>query len=72
MGDALIGSLMASVKVEKSLSALRSEASTAGALAVTKAGAASSLPRLEDVKAMRADNALPLQHLSFDEFKRRM
>ena len=71
-GDAFIGYLMAAVLAEKSLSASLIEASTAGALAVTKAGAASSLPRLEDVEAMRADNALPLQHLSFDEFKRRM
>ena len=71
-GDAFIGYLMAAVLAEKSLSASLIEASTAGALAVTKAGAASSLPRLEDVEAMRADNALLLQHLSFDEFKRRM
>jgi ribokinase len=71
-GDAFIGYLMAAVLAEKSLSASLIEASAAGALAVTKAGAASSLPRLEDVAAMRADNALSVQHLSFDEFKRRM
>ena len=71
-GDAFIGYLMAAVLAEKSLSASLIEASAAGALAVTKAGAASSLPRLDDVEAMRADNALLLRHLSFDEFKRRM
>ncbi len=65
-GDAFIGYLMAALLAHTSLPEALVLASAAGALAVTQAGAASSLPARDDVEAMRRRTPLSLKPLEFD------
>ncbi|MDE0693314.1 MAG: ribokinase [Gammaproteobacteria bacterium] len=58
-GDAFIGYLMAALLAGDEISPALRKASAAGALAVTKAGAASSIPTPEDVKALLASVGAP-------------
>ena len=48
------------------------QACAAGALAVTQAGAASSLPTQEQVETLLLDSSPAMRHLEFDDFKRQM
>ena len=54
-GDAFIGYLMAGLIAGEPMATALRLGSAAGALAVTKAGAASSIPRREDVLALARD-----------------
>jgi ribokinase len=65
-GDAFIGYLMAALLADMAMPEALEQASAAGALAVTRAGAASSLPTRDDVDAMRLQNSLSLRQLDFD------
>ncbi|MAD05818.1 MAG: ribokinase [Gammaproteobacteria bacterium] len=71
-GDAFIGYLMAALLAEEGMPEALMLACAAGALAVTQAGAASSLPSLDKVEALRFDNSLAMRQLEFDNFKRQM
>ena len=59
-GDAFIGYLMAALIAGKQMPDALTMASAAGALAVTKAGAASSIPLLADVAALVKSSPKPL------------
>ena len=59
-GDAFIGYLMAALIAGEQMSDALTMASAAGALAVTKAGAASSIPLLADVAALVKGSPKPL------------
>ena len=71
-GDAFIGYLMAALLDEKTMPEALMQACAAGALAVTQAGAASSLPSLEMVEALRLDGSPAMRQLELDDFKRQM
>ena len=71
-GDAFIGYLMAALLDEKTMPEALMQACAAGALAVTQAGAASSLPSLEMVEALRLDGPPAMRQLELDDFKRQM
>ena len=53
-GDAFVGYLMAGLVAGESVGAAAQSASAAGALAVTRAGAAPSIPSFEEVRALQA------------------
>lgn len=57
-GDAFIGYLMAAIVMGKALPDALSEATAAGALTVTQAGASTSIPRREEVEALLANQRL--------------
>ena len=71
-GDAFIGYLMAALLAEETMPEALMQACAAGALAVTQAGAASSLPSLDKVEALLLDSSPAMRHLEFDDFKRQM
>ena len=71
-GDAFIGYLMAALIAKQNMPEALRQACAAGALAVTQAGAASSLPSQEQVEALLLDSSPAMRHLEFDDFKRQM